>query len=1092
MSKTQFIIRSLQRYWRQHLLLAAGFGLTAMVLVGAAAVGDSVRSSLRQITHHRLGAVEYAVNSHRYLFDRSLAERLGRRLKAPVTACYQTHAVASAPLYQTTAFNVQITGVQENFWSFWKGDSAVVRPSGNNVLINRRLAGHLGVNPGDVLNLRVQRVSSVPAEAPMASEKNEVEVLSVTVRDVIDQTGFGNFGLEISQIPPLNLFIELEYLTTELGIRGKSNLLLLSGDTLEIRQISPALHQSLSLSDLQLRFVRSDSTAHPLLLSERVFMEEWIIEGLENDGIPVSPVYTYLVNEIRHGENATPYSFVTGVDSDFLGPDWDDPGIFISTWLADDLQAAENDTLSVDFYSWDINDSMSVKSTLFQVDEVQPLTHLLFDAALMPEYPGLHGMESCSEWDPGVEINLDAVRPKDEEYWEIYRGTPKALISYSRARELWQNAYGSMTGILLSDPVPNPDRLIESIIHSRSPEQLGFDISRPLEEGLAAGRDAVDFGELFMGLSFFIIASCLILIGLIFRLHLMQRREEAGTLTALGFPARTITFLRAAEFGLTVPAGILIGTAGGILYNRLLIYSLNQFWTGAVGVRTLISSNSVLTVGGAALTAALVTAVVLGLSGRSVARHDAVSLQSGTPGAGKILSPMFIESVWKTSTVLLILAVGMAFWGRITGFSQFSLFLVSGILVIPGWLGLILGLMHRFMKNGKDFSAGQLVQAGMTRNAGRTLTSICLMMIGIFLILSVSLNRQVPGFSGDTRNSGTGGFDLVCQTVFPVIQDVSSPEGRKQLKLDQEALTEIEWIPFMLKEGDDASCLNLNRIQNPRLLGVETHHLARRNAFSFTRQLDTEKSDGWNILDLEPGPNLIPAIADETVIVWGFGLSVGDTLTVSASDGGQYGLVFYAGLTPSVFQGHIIISESNLRKLYPEIEGYRFFLMDCEDGCTDDMTTRITRRMHPYGWEMMNAKVKLAGFQTVTNTYLDIFLALGGLGLILGTAAFAVLVFRSMAERKTELALCQAVGFTRRRIAVILFSEHFLILLLGIFGGLLSSGLLMAGFPQRVPGSAMILAGGILTAVILNGAFWIWISSRAALRTQLLNALRNE
>jgi hypothetical protein len=45
-----------------------------------------------------------------------------------------------------------------------------------------------------------------------------------------------------------------------------------------------------------------------------------------------------------------------------------------------------------------------------------------------------------------------------------------------------------------------------------------------------------------------------------------------------------------------------------------------------------------------------------------------------------------------------------------------------------------------------------------------------------------------------------------------------------------------------LREGDEASCLNLNRAQTPRLLGVDPNELARRGAF--TVRADDGKSRG--------------------------------------------------------------------------------------------------------------------------------------------------------------------------------------------------------------------------------------------------------
>ncbi len=63
--------------------------------------------------------------------------------------------------------------------------------------------------------------------------------------------------------------------------------------------------------------------------------------------------------------------------------------------------------------------------------------------------------------------------------------------------------------------------------------------------------------------------------------------------------------------------------------------------------------------------------------------------------------------------------------------------------------------------------------------------------------------------------------------------------------------------------------------------------------------------------------DLIPAIADETVIKYGLGLSVGDTLRYTNSTGGSMELLLVGGMAPSVFQGSVLISDENFLKAIP-------------------------------------------------------------------------------------------------------------------------------------------------------------------------------
>ena len=90
-----------------------------------------------------------------------------------------------------------------------------------------------------------------------------------------------------------------------------------------------------------------------------------------------------------------------------------------------------------------------------------------------------------------------------------------------------------------------------------------------------------------------------------------------------------------------------------------------------------------------------------------------------------------------------------------------------------------------------------------------------------------------------------------------------------------------------------------------------------------------------------------------------------------------------------------------------------------------------------YGWEMESAAKRLVEFYSVTNTYLSIFLALGALGLILGTIGLAVILARSILERRREIALMQAIGFTKSSVFKLLRNEYLLLLVSGVLLGFL-------------------------------------------------------
>jgi ABC-type antimicrobial peptide transport system permease subunit len=136
---------------------------------------------------------------------------------------------------------------------------------------------------------------------------------------------------------------------------------------------------------------------------------------------------------------------------------------------------------------------------------------------------------------------------------------------------------------------------------------------------------------------------------------------------------------------------------------------------------------------------------------------------------------------------------------------------------------------------------------------------------------------------------------------------------------------------------------------------------------------------------------------------------------------------------------------------------------------------------------------RLAEFNVVENTYLSIFLALGGMGLILGSIGMGIVVLRNIMERRGELALLRAVGFTRRSLRGMALFEHVLLLVAGLLCGSVAAG--VAVLPALLTRTANVSLGSlalVMAGVAVNGLVWTILAVILATRGDLLSALRNE
>jgi hypothetical protein len=408
--------------------------------------------------------------------------------------------------------------------------------------------------------------------------------------------------------------------------------------------------------------------------------------------------------------------------------------------------------------------------------------------------------------------------------------------------------------------------------------------------------------------------------------------------------------------------------------------------------------------------------------------------------------------------------------------------------------------MHSWLKinkektNSKRIGLGWLALRSFAQNRWRNLATAGILSCGIFIVIAVGSNRPSSFSDTGARESGTGGFTLFAETTLPILHDMNTAQGRKHYRLEMDDPESIRFIQLRLYDGDDASCLNLNRIEKPSILGVQPDVLANRNSFSFVKTLDEGKQENpWLLLERHIDDNAVPAIADQTVITWGLKKSLGDSLEYVGEGGESIKLKLVAGLENSIFQGYILISEQALLEHFPSISGSHIFLVDCPPERIQEISDKLNQTFRNLGIMLTTTTQRLNSFNRVTDTYLSIFLFLGGLGLIFGTIGLGIMVYRNILARRQELGIMRAVGYNRGLIHWLLFLEHAMVLGVGIGSGTLAA--FIATLPYFLPPVSthpLGLIAAILTALALNSGLWIYLSSLLATRGNLLAALRNE
>jgi ABC-type antimicrobial peptide transport system permease subunit len=1092
--------RSLAYYWRTHFAVIAAVGIAVAVLTGALLVGDSVRGSLRALFVSRLGKTDHVVLSTGF-FRETLASELIEGTSFATTPLVAFQGMVTNERTGRRRAGVSVFGVDERFWAFHGATAPGL--TGREALLTASLVEELGGEDGDAVLLRVERPSAVERGSLHGTKEDVGRTIRLTLRSGLEETGLPEFSFAPSQENVAGIYVPLSRLQRDLEQEGRVNTILVSSSGSSRDAVVERLRESASLADLTISIRNAEPStlrieSESLMLSNPVAGA--VFETAAELGLETTSVFTYLANSMSVRERELPYSLVAALDEEtyrrelLSGGEPSKDGIVLNEWAGEDLGARPGDRLSMQFYVWVDEGRIETRRADFTVDAIVPMKGLAGSRDLAPDYPGISDTEDLSDWEPPFPIELRRVRDKDEEYWDRFRGTPKAFVPLARGQELWPVRQGKLTSIRLVARDDSLPAISKAIRDRLDPLDVGFTVVAAREEGLEASEGATDFGEYFVYFSYFLVMAAVLLTGLFFKLGIEQRHREIGTFFAAGFTSRHVRRMFLVEAALLSCAGALAGILAGLGYAALMLHGLSTWWVDAVGTRLLslhVSPVSLVvgTVGGIA---AALAATRLTL--RSLSKEPVRRLLSGeVSDRGRRATSRRAVRVALAAFVLLVLIV-VAVLANVL--SEVVGFFVAGNLSLL----LLLALEWTWLSRGGNRSVSGTGILAMARlgfrsasaRPGRSLVAIALIAFATFTIVAVDAFRKddSTALGGD---SGSGGYALVAESLLPIHWDPNTPEGRLELNLPDADAARIE--TFGLRPGDDASCLNLYRPQNPRVLAASPQFL-ERGGFRFAASLaetNEEKVNPWLLLDRELADGAIPVIGDANSMAYVLHLGLGEDFLLPRAGETPLRLRLVATLRDSIFQSELVMAQRPFLDRFPEVSGFRFFLVDVAPEEADRAASLLESRLSDYGLDAQHTAEKLASFHRVENTYLSTFQTLGGLGLLLGTLGLGAILLRNVLERRRELALLRAVGFRAEDLMLAILAENALLLFLGIATGALSAVLAIA--PALLErggtfGSGAVL--GLLTAVLVAGVLASLAAVRAALRDPLLQALKAE
>jgi putative ABC transport system permease protein len=1111
MTRTLLTVRSLTHYWRWHLGLFLGVALTAAVISGSLVTGDSVRETLATQAEQRLGAIATAAAATDGFFTEALVERTRQALRAPsewsadgwsspnMDAVLFLNGSVTEPESKQRAGGVSVYGADSGFWAGYapyhtSGERPESRESRRvipfqdsekeGILLNEALAKRLNAGPGTEVILRFEKPGFISRDAPLSGESDQTVTQRLKVIRVVGEDEMGNFSLAAGQAPPLNAWVYRSRLQDLAGLPGRANLVISSHASAP--ELEKALDDTLSLEDAGLTV--SDAGNVRVLSTSRIFLSDEIAARVKQQFPEAQGVLTYLVNEIRTGDRITPYSMATAAA--LPGRE----GVTVNQWLADDLVVKAGDSLTLKFFRVTRARQLEEADAKVTVGNIVPMNDPLVRRDWTPDFPGVSESENCRDWKPGIPINQEIIREKDDAYWREYKGTPKLWLPLATGQELWSSRFGSLTSFRIPGG-GTVEEISSRLAASLTPAEAGMQVVAVKDLAERAVSEGLDFGMLFVSMSAFLIGAALLLSALLFVFGIEQRAVQCGVLRAAGWTGKQVRGLFLLEaLWLSVPAAV-AGAFAGLYYSKWTLAKLESDWAdAALGLHFHFAARPLSLVIAALATLALAFGVVWWATRRLLKAEPKALLRGSVAKAQNEKGSRWSRWVkFVPVGVAAVLAVAMlVFTPRAPQHIAPMLFFGAGFLLMVDGLRVLNARLKSVDLAGSSLRLDSVWRLGVrntTRRRGRSVALAGLLALGIFMVTALNAFRQDARLTENTRQSGAGGFAFVGESTLPIYEDLNSVEGQKQWDFDPEELAGVNFVPFRVRDGEEASCLNLNRAQTPRVLGLSTAAMPA-DAFPFA----SEAGAGTRWAALDGTGDAIPAIMDQYSAMFALGKKQGDIITVPDSRGEPVKLQLVGLLAGSVLQGNVIISEEHFIKLYPDTRGYRFFLVDAPSARAEAFRRLATEQLSTRDLALTPAVERLAQFQAVQNTYLTIFSTLGGLALLLSTIGLAVLVARHVMERRAEFATLTACGFRPGQLRLMVLAEHWFLFFAAIALG--CGAAVIAVWPNlKLAGAGGIPLGTmalILAALLAGGLAFCALAARLAVTRRLIGALRAE
>ena len=548
----------------------------------------------------------------------------------------------------------------------------------------------------------------------------------------------------------------------------------------------------------------------------------------------------------------------------------------------------------------------------------------------------------------------------------------------------------------------------------------------------------------------------------------------------------------------TIAGGVAIGLATALIFGLMPIIQAANVRPLQV-IRELPESRKI---GSTIMTISLVAVLSILFCGLAIVilKNDVllgIEVVYGTFAFLLLLSAFFSLVVFAISKLPVPEKLNVRYVGLILVSGVLSL-LMSWVLPTFGWLMLamtLLGLMVVFFPRPWKVSMKMAVR-NIGRQRTRVTTTLLALFIGIFaigLVLSLGQNLQTQISSAFTQNLAYNVIASTSGTDTSVLQSkLSTVPGLSKSRSD----VLMQTLPLAVN-GDPVQQL----LPTGSDRQVVISYLSSIEGYTLASTIPSVKiSQGRNLNASDTGTNNI-LVNDALTSAGPFHMNLkpGDTITIASLDGRTTRTAtvvgIYSGIVGGDHVGNVLAASDLARTLNTaKAETITITYMEID-------AAQVNKALDTLGKIVPNATVQdladlAASFAQQLNSVMETLIALASLSMLAGIVIIANAVALAMLERRRELGVLKAVGYTSGTVLSEVLIENgvvggtgsFLAMLLAATATTLLGKTLFDLTLSMSPLVAVGLIGGAALLAMLTAALVAW----GSVRVRPLEVLRYE